>query len=308
MANYTKVVAADILPELNSLPTDTILPFRDLLLGLFVIVIWALNIIVIKVGVAELPPLLMTTLRFMLVAVLLVPFYPVTRAQLPFLLLLSVTFGSLHFALLFIGLGQAEAGTGALLVQMGTPFATLLAVFFLKEKLGFKRLIGLLLSFAGVIVLAGGPTLPSPLPLSILLMSAFGWAVSQLLIKRGPPIAPLALAGWVALFAVPQVGLGSWLLEYNHLNAIQQASWLGWGAVIYTAVMSSIVAYGIWYTLLRRHPVNRVVPMTLLVPVLAVGLGALLMDDSLGIHKLIGGGLVVAGIALIVIKFRRRPA
>ena len=261
------------------------MPLRDLLLGLFVIVIWALNIIVIKVGVVELPPLLMTTLRFMLVAVLLVPFYPVARAQLPFLLLLSITFGSLHFALLFIGLGQAEAGTGALLVQMGTPFATLLAVVFLKEKLGPKRIAGLLLSFAGVIVLAGGPTLPSPLPLSILLMSALGWAVSQLLIKRGPPIAPLALAGW----------------------AMRQASWVGWGAMVYTAVMSSIVAYGIWYALLRRHPVNRVVPMTLLVPVLAVGLGALLMGDSLGFHKLVGGGLVVAGIALIVLKFRRNP-
>ena len=187
------------------------MPLRDLLLGLLVIVIWSLNIIVIKVGVAELPPLLMTTLRFILVAALLVPFYPVARAQLPFLVLLSITFGSLHFALLFIGLGQAEAGTGALLVQMGTPFATLLAVVFLKEKLGPKRLAGLLLSFAGVVVLAGGPTLPSPLPLTILLLSAFGWAVSQLLIKRGPPIAPLALAGWVALFAVPQVALGSWL-------------------------------------------------------------------------------------------------
>ncbi|NVF13235.1 EamA family transporter [Vreelandella maris] len=283
------------------------MPLRDLLLGLFVIVIWALNIIVIKVGVVELPPLLMTTLRFMLVAVLLVPFYPVARAQLPFLLLLSITFGSLHFALLFIGLGQAEAGTGALLLQMGTPFATLLAVVFLKEKLGPKRIAGLLLSFAGVIVLAGGPTLPSPLPLSILLMSALGWAVSQLLIKRGPPIAPLALAGWVALFAVPQVALGSWLFESGQWQAMRQASWMGWGAMVYTAVMSSIVAYGIWYALLRRHPVNRVVPMTLLVPVLAVGLGALLMGDSLGVHKLVGGGLVVAGIALIVLKFHRNP-
>ncbi len=285
------------------------MPLRDLMLGLLVIAIWALNIIVIKVGVAELPPLLMTTLRFMLVAALLVPFYPVARAQLPFLLLLSITFGSLHFALLFIGLGQAEAGTGALLVQMGTPFATLLAVVFLKETLGAKRIAGLLLSFAGVIVLAGGPTLPSPLPLTILLLSAFGWAVSQLLIKRGPPIAPLALAGWVALFAIPQVALGSWLFETGQWQAIQQASWRGWGAVVYTAVMSSIVAYGIWYALLRRHPVNRVVPMTLLVPVLAVGLGALLMGDSLGIHKLLGGGLVVAGIALIVLNVdQRRPA
>lgn len=283
------------------------MPLRDLLLGLFVIAIWALNVIVIKVGVAELPPLLMTMLRFILVAALLVPFYPVARAQLPFLLLLSVTFGSLHFALLFIGLGQAEAGTGALLVQMGTPFATLLAVIFLKEKLGAKRIAGLLLSFAGVIVLAGGPTLPAPLPLSILLFSALGWAISQLLIKRGPPIAPMALAGWMALFAVPQVALGSWLFESGQWQAIKQATWLGWGAMIYTAVMSSIVAYGIWYALLRRHPVNRVVPMTLLVPVLAVGLGALLMGDSLGVHKLLGGSLVIAGIALIVINVRRRP-
>ena len=47
--------------------------------------------------------------------------------------------------------------------------------------------------------------------------------------------------------------------------------------------------------------------MTLLVPVLAVGLGALLMGDSLGVHKLAGGSLVVAGIALIVTRFRRRP-
>ncbi|MGO3003928.1 MAG: EamA family transporter, partial [Halomonas sp.] len=131
--------------------------------------------------------------------------------------------------------------------------------------------------------------------------------ISQLLIKRGPPIAPLALAGWVALFAVPQVALGSWLFESGQWQAIKQASWVGWGAIIYTAVMSSIVAYGIWYTLLRRHPINRVIPMTLLTPVFAVGLGALLMGDSLGIHKLIGGGLVVSGIALIVIKFRRAP-
>lgn len=286
---------------------DINVPLRDLLLGLFVIAIWALNIIVIKVGVEELPPLLITTIRFMLVAALLVPFYPVARAQLPFLLLLSVTFGSLHFALLFIGLEHAEAGTGALLVQMGTPFATLLAVVFFKERLGPKRIVGLLLSFAGIAVIAGGPTLPSPLPLTILLLSALGWAISQLLIKRGPPIAPLALAGWVALFAVPQVALGSWLFESGQWQAVKQASWVGWGAIIYTAVMSSIVAYGIWYTLLRRHPINRVIPMTLLTPVFAVGLGALLMGDSLGIHKLIGGGLVVSGIALIVIKFRRAP-
>jgi len=284
------------------------LPLRDLLLGFAVILIWALNIIVIKVGVIEMPPMLLTTLRFALVAALLVPFYPVSRHQLPFLALLSVTFGSLHFALLIIGLEQAEAGTGALLVQMGTPFATLLAVIFLKERLGAKRLTGLLLSFSGVAVLAGGPTLPAPLPTALLLASALGWAISQLLIKRGPKIAPMALAGWMALFATPQVALGSWLLEDHQWQAMSHAGIAGWGAVGYTAVMSSIVAYGLWFGLLRRHDVNRLVPMTLLVPVLAVVLGVVLLGDSLGPHKLGGGALVVAGVALIVIRFRpRRP-
>lgn len=278
------------------------MPARDVVLALLVVFIWALNIIVIKFGVAEMPPLMLVTLRFALVAVLLVPFYPVARHHLPFLLLLSVTFGTLHFALLFVGLEQAEAGTGAILVQMGTPFATLLAVAVLKESLGTKRLFGLLLSFAGVVVLAGGPTLPAALPTAMLLTGALAWATSQLLIKRGPDLSPMALAGWVALLATPQVALGSWWLEQDQWQALTSASWLAWGTVFYTAVMSSIVAYGIWYGLLRRHPVSSVVPMMLLVPVLAVILGVLLMNDSLGPHKLIGGGLVVAGIGLIVIQ------
>ncbi|WP_111414034.1 DMT family transporter [Billgrantia lactosivorans] len=280
------------------------MPLRDLLLGLSIVAIWALNIIVIKLGVQELPPLLLTTLRFLLVAALLVPFHPVARHQLPFLLLLSATFGTLHFALLFIGLGQAEAGTGALLVQMGTPFATLLAVIFLGERLSPKRLAGLALSFGGVVVLAGGPSLPSPLPMALLLLSAFGWAVSQLLIKKGPSLAPMALAGWTALFAVPQVALGSWWFEQDQWLAVTQAGWYGWGAVLYTAVMSSIVAYGMWYGLLRRHPVSRLAPLSLLVPAGAVFLGIVLLDETLNAHIVLGGAMVIAGVGLIVVRFR----
>ncbi|KAA0012780.1 EamA family transporter [Billgrantia pellis] len=280
------------------------MPLRDLLLGLVIVAIWAFNIIVIKLGVEELPPLLMTTLRFLLVAALLVPFHPVARHQLPFLMLLSATFGTLHFALLFIGLGQAEAGTGALLVQMGTPFATLLAVIFLGERLSAKRLLGLGLSFGGVVVLAGGPSLPSPLPMSLLLVSALGWAVSQLLIKKGPHLAPMTLAGWTALFAVPQVALGSWWFEQDQMSAMINAGWFGWGAVLYTAVMSSIAAYGLWYGLLRRHPVSRLAPLSLLVPAGAVILGIVLLGETLNAHIVFGGAMVIAGVGLIVIRFR----
>lgn len=278
------------------------MPLRDLALGLTVIVIWALNIIVIKLGVADMPPLLLMTLRFMLVAVLIVPFTRITRRQLPWLLLLSVTFGGLHFPLLFLGLREAEAGTGALLVQMGTPFATLLAAAFLKERLDARRSIGLALSFAGVAILAGGPSLPDALPTTLLLGSALFWAISNLLIKAAVHIAPLTLAGWIALFAIPQVALESWLFENDQLAALAAAGASGWGAVFYTAVMSSIVAYGLWYRLLQKHPVSRVVPLSLLMPVFAVILGVWLLDDSLGVNKLAGGTLVIAGLAVINLR------
>lgn len=78
----------------------------------------------------------------------------------------------------------------------------------------------------------------------------------------------------------------------------------GWGAVFYTAVMSSIVAYGLWYGLLRRHPVSRLAPLSLLVPVGAVVLGIVLLGESLNAHVLGGGAMVIAGVALIVIRFR----
>ncbi|WP_353979953.1 EamA family transporter [Salinicola endophyticus] len=281
------------------------MPLKDLSIGLGVIAIWALNIIVIKLGVAEMPPLLVMVLRFMLVAALVVPFTRITRAQLRWVLLLSITFGGLHFPLLFVGLEHAEAGTGALLVQMGTPFATLLAALFLREKLGPRRIAGLVLAFGGVVVLAGGPSLPPPLSTALLLASALAWAVSTLIIKLAPPIPPLTLTGWIALFATPLVALGSALFESGQWQAIQHAGWAGWGAVVYTAVMSSIAAYGLWYRLLQKHPVNRVVPLTLLMPVFAVALGVWLLDDPLGMHKVVGGLLVIAGLAVINLPLRR---
>ncbi|WP_110686114.1 DMT family transporter [Salinicola aestuarinus] len=281
------------------------MPPKDLAIGLGIIVIWAFNIIVIKLGVADLPPLLVTLLRFALVALLVVPFTRITRTQLPWILLLAVTFGGLHFPLLFLGLQQAEAGTGALLVQMGTPFATILAALFLRERLSPRRIVGLALAFGGVVILAGGPTLPPPASTALLLASAFFWAVSTLLIKFAPPIAPLTMTGWIALFAIPLVGIGSALLESGQWQAIRQAGLAGWGAVFYTAIMSSIAAYGLWYRLLQKHPVSRVVPLTLLMPVFAVLLGVWLLDDSLGMHKVIGGLTVIVGLAVINIPFRR---
>lgn len=283
------------------------MPLKDKLLALAVVCVWALNMIVIKLGVAEIPPILMSALRFVLVAALVCPFARITRRQIPGLLLVSFTFGTLHFGLLFAALANAEAGTSAVIIQFGAPIATLLACLVLREPLGRMRAAGLIISVAGIVVLAIGPTLPPPLSLALLLVSATGWAVTNLIVKQMPGIRPMTMMGWSSLFAIPQLLVASWIFESDRWWMVETAGWHGWLCVGYSAIASSIVGYGIWYWLLQRHSINAVVPYSMLNPLLTVLFGIVLIGDDPSPVKIVGALTMVAGVALILRRPRNLP-
>ena len=257
-----------------------------------------------KWGLLELPPLFLTWMRFVVVAIVLVPFCRITREQLPWLLTLAFTFGFMHFSLLFVGMRFTDAGTGAIVVQLGTPIAMLLAMLVLKEKLTLVQLFGIAISLSGVAVLSGSPTIPAWWVLCILLCSAFGWAISNMIVKKSPPIKPLTLTGWISFLAVPIVGAASWLTESHQFYALSHAGWRGWFGILYSALASSIVAYTLWYSLLKKYNVNLIMPYSLLTPVLAVLMGVFVLGDSMNSFKILGASLVVLGTAIAVINLR----
>ena len=276
------------------------MPLREKLLAAAVVMCWAINLVLVKQGVAEIPPILMSTMRFALVALMIVPFTRITRVQLPWLLLISFTFGTMHFCLLFIALGMAEVGTSAVLVQLGAPIATMLACLFFREPLGLVRALGLILTVVGVLVLAQGPTLPDTLPLILLILSAAGWAVTNVIVKAMPPVDAMTLTGWSSLLCVPQLAFASGLLESRHWASVLTAGWHGWAALFYSAVISSVIAYGVWYWLLRRNPVSAVVPFSMLNPVMTIGLGILILGDAVAPLKIAGTALILAGVVLVL--------
>jgi O-acetylserine/cysteine efflux transporter len=277
----------------------------DLLAALAVVALWGLNFVVVKLGVADMPPLLLTTLRFTLAAVLLVPFLRPRREHLKGILILSVTFGTVHFGLLFVAIKSVDAATAAIIVQLGAPFSTLGAVLFLGETMGWRRWLGLALAFSGVIIVAGDPNLGAPLPIVLLLLSALGWAVSNLVVKTIRGCHPLTMTGWLTLFAAPQTLALSLILEGNPLPHLAQAGWAGWGAVAYTAILASIVAHSLWYHLLNRHPVSRVAPFALMAPITGICAGILLLGEPATLEKLAGGVVTLTGVTLIEIWGRR---
>ncbi|RTY60114.1 EamA/RhaT family transporter [Pantoea sp. YU22] len=277
---------------------------RHFFLVLMVVSIWAFNNVAVKWGLLELPPLFLTWMRFVVVAIVLIPFCRITRQQLPWLLALAFTFGFMHFSLLFVGMRYTDAGTGAIVVQLGTPVAMLLAMVVLKEQLKAIQLVGIAISLSGVAVLSGSPTIPAWWVLVILLCSATGWAVSNLIVKKSPPIKPLTMTGWIAFLAVPIVGLSSFVMESHQFYALSQAGWRGWFGILYSAIASSIVAYTLWYGLLKKYNVNLIMPYSLLTPVLSVLMGIVVLGDSLNSFKIIGASLVICGTAIAVINVR----
>jgi O-acetylserine/cysteine efflux transporter len=276
---------------------------RDLLLTLVVMLLWGFNFPISKIGVTELPPIMMMGLRFSIVALLLCPFMPFPREKLFDLLAIAVLLGGFHFSLMFTGISRVESATASILSQSQVPFAALLGAAFYKDRLTKRLLGGMLLAFVGVALVAGEPRFGSdPWPILMILAAAFVWAVANLFFKRIGDVHPFALSGWMAFFAAPQLFVTSFFLEHGQEAALASADWKAYGALLYNAIVVTIISYGFWYPLVRKYPMSFLMPFTLLVPVIGVLAGVMMLGDRLTWQMMLGGLATLAGVAVIALR------
>lgn len=283
---------------------------RSMLLATLVAALWGGNFIAAKLATREFSPLLLLALRFLITGLLMLPLAGrLPRRSLVPVLMVSVTLGVLHFGLMFAGVQRIDVGISSIAAQLGVPFSTLLAVLLFRDRLGWRRLLGVTIAFAGVVVLAGVPGAVDDLPgLGLVVAGAFAWAVANAVIKHYGPFDTHVLTAWMALLATPQLLGLSLLLEDGQWQSVIDATWVGWGALAYTVVGSTIVAYSLWYWLINTNPVSHVVPFTLLAPVFAVAAAVLLLGEQITLPLLIGGAMTIAGVGLCELRWRRvRP-
>lgn len=281
---------------------------RDLFLGLMVVLLWGFNIVTAKWGVAVIPPLFFTALRFALVAALVVPFVPLPRAALKPLLILSLTFGTGGFGLMFTSFTLLDGSTAAIVHQLVVPFSVLVGVIALNERPGPRRLLGIGLTLAGVLVIAGEPQRADPLGILLIAGSAASTAVGNLYLKRLTILPPLGVVGWMSLFSVPQLLLLSLLVESGQVEALAAADGRVWLSLLYTVVAASLIAHGLWAGLVRRHELSRIVPFALLAPVTSVVCAILFLDEPLTPYKVAGGIVTTVGVAIIQLRQVARGA
>ncbi|MBT4888261.1 MAG: DMT family transporter [Rhodospirillales bacterium] len=279
---------------------------RDYFLAALATVLFGVNYAVIKVAVGYVPPLFVTALRFVFVAAVLLWFFPMPKGMWKPVIVVSVVQGLFHHGSMFIGMGGVDAAIGAIITQLGTPFAALFAWLLLGEKFGWYRTFGVVVAFVGVALLAGQPDIwEANYYVLLLVFCSLSWGYVNVYIKSIGPVNILQLTAWFSVFAAPQLFIASYVLEQGQVEALLASPYYIWGLLGYMGICATGLAYGIWYSLLARYDVAQIVPFALLTPVLGALSGIILLGEEMTLEKIVGGAIVLVGVAIIQLRAKR---
>lgn len=284
------------------------MPFRHILLALLVVAIWGFNFVIIKLSVEALPPILAAGLRFVAAALPAVFFIRPPRTQWYYVVAFGLAFGFALYGFLNLAIAWGmSAGLSSLVLQTQAFFTMALAFVLLGERPSRFQIIGALIAFAGIAVIATERLAAAALlPLGMTLLAALSWGLANVLTKKAGTVNALAFTVWGALVApVPLIGL-SLLVEgpQTVLAAIGGFGWEEAGLLAFLAYPATLLGGAIWSWLLGRHPASVVAPFTLLVPITGLLSGYLVLGETITPVEIGGGLLVIAGLVVTVMRTR----
>lgn len=278
---------------------------RDFALLMAMCLVWAVNNIVSKYVVSDLdvPPLFYAAGRFVIVALILIPFLRPAPRPIWRLMLTAFLMGGGNFGLMFVGLKYSTASTAAVVLQLGMPITLILSVLFLGERIRWRRGLGIALTFAGVLTVMWNPagfTLSTGLLLiaAATLMSGIG----VVLTKQIEGMRPITFQAWVGLVSVfPMALLSAWL-EPGQVDAALAAGWPFLAALLFSALVVSVGAHTLYVTLLQKYEANLISALILVTPLATIGLGVAVLHEPFGLRMAIGSMLALAGVLIIALR------
>ena len=288
------------------------LPARHFFLAVLVVAVWGTNFVVIKLGLAHLPPLLFAALRFTFALLPAVFFLP--RPAVPWrkLAAYGLLIGVGQFGVLYLAMrGHITPGLASLVVQTQVFFTIGLAMRGSGEVVRPFQWVALGLAVAGIVVIGshtGGDTTVAGV--LMVLFAALSWAGGNIVSRAAGRVNMLAYVVWTSAFAVPPLFILSWWFEGGAAieAGLRQADAVTWASVLWQSVGNTLFGYAAWGWLLARHPAATITPMALLVPVFGMAASSWWLGESLPAWKLVAAGLVMAGLALNLLWPRLRPA
>jgi drug/metabolite transporter (DMT)-like permease len=211
-----------------------------------------------------------------------------------------------------VGLQSIPAGDSALLIAASPVFTAIIAVLFRTDTLNPLKAVGVVLSFAGVaLVIAAGVGIElrgSPVGFALTVAAALCWAtytaVAARVLRRR---SPLVLTTWASIggtLVLAPVGIGQ-LLSPGALGPDQAAALPSIVfAVAFSGLLAAALANVVVFRGVRLLGPTRVMALQSLVPAMAVVLAAIFLKEPIRPVQIVGGGIIILGVALIRLASR----
>ena len=278
-----------------------------------VMVVWAANFIVVKDVLTVMPPVGFTFLRYGLASIALLGLLRWREGEIrlprpdPWRILLLGGLGFGVYQILWtVGLQTVPAGDSALIIAATPVFTAVIAVMVGSDHLDRTRGVGVLMSFLGVALVIGagvGIELSgSPIGFLLTLLAALCWAtytaIGARVLRR---VSPLVLTTWATIggtLVLAPIGIGQ-LLSPDTVGVIGTGQALEVAlAVAYSGLLAAALANVIVFDGVRLLGPTRITTIQALVPAMAVVLAYLFLDEPIRPVQVVGGAIIVLGVAL----------
>jgi O-acetylserine/cysteine efflux transporter len=293
------------------------MPRRHVAAALVVAVCWAVNFVVIDIGLESFPPLLFAALRFGLTAFPAIFFVPRPDVRWRAVVAVGLFIGVGQFGVLFVAMNTGlPAGLASVIAPLQPVFTIPFAVIALGERPSLRQLVGVSLAVFGLATIAAGRARGVPLQAVALgVASTAAWGCGNVVTRAAKPGRPFSLLVWSSAVApIPLLGL-SLIFEgtARWQGAASSVGASGIAALAYVVVVSTFFGYGTWYWLMSQYPASTVSPFTLLVPVVGILTAWLVRGEHPTGGELLGSLVAVVGLGLAlgivdVFAARRRSA
>ncbi|MEU4830615.1 EamA family transporter [Streptosporangium sp. NPDC023615] len=280
---------------------------RHILLAVGLTLVWGLNFVVMEVGLRHFPPLFFVAARFALAAFPALLFVGGPGVPWRKVLLAGATLGAGQYALLLTGMRAGmPAGLTSLVVQVQAVFTAVLAVTLLGERFTRRRIVGMVVAFAGLALIATDLGPGGPVGAFLLVVgSAFFWSVGNIVVRKASPPDSLRFMVWLSAVTAPPMLAFSLAVEGVPRLEFSVEGGL---ALLYVAFISTLAGFAVWGFLLKRYDASVVSPTALMVPVFGMSSAALFIGEQITPFRLAAGVLIICGVLYAGTRPRRTPA
>jgi drug/metabolite transporter (DMT)-like permease len=280
------------------------------LLLVVVMLIWGSTYVVTKTGLGELPPMVFALLRFCVASVCLLPLallrggVKVLPRPRPWgtLTLMGLTGVGLYYVAFNLGMTFTNASQGSL-VQSCLPAVTAgMAVLWLHEKVSGRRLLGIGLAVAGILLIVTRSPLDGTAraPLTgnaLMLVTVISWGVYTMLAKRTAGLDSTVVVAFTTIIGTAML-VPAAIVEAALRGGFPPISTAGWLRIVYLGSLPSAGCFVLYSRALRDLDASQVGTFINLVPLVGVVSGVLVLDETVTPLALLGGAMVLAGVWL----------